>query len=275
MIDYHVHTNLCNHASGTMPEYVQQAIAAGLTEICFLDHLTLNEKGRDLSMKPGDVPLYFYAAKRLAHQYRDRIAVKVGLEIDFSPAYIQPAEDIINRFAFDVIGGSVHFVEDYNIVSSRAADLSAGPPEEILYERYLDCLQQMVDSRIFDVVCHIDVVKKFGRLPPVWFYENLDEILTKIGYNGLTVEINTSGLTHPAGSIYPDGRTVEKCREKGIFVTLGSDAHRPDQVGQHFDRAYDLLKSAGIEHVSGFDRRNRYDVFLTAPDTEAFPGGEM
>lgn len=275
MIDYHVHTNLCNHASGTMPQYVEQAIAAGLTEICFLDHLTINEKGRGLSMTPAQVPLYFYAAKRLAHYYRQRIAVKVGLEIDFSPAYIQSAEAVINRFAFDVIGGSVHFVEDYNIVSSRAADLSAGPPEDILYEQYLYCLQKMVDSRIFDVVCHIDVVKKFGRQPPAWFHENLDEILTKIGYNGLTVEINTSGFIHPAKSSYPDSRTVKKCAEKGIFVTLGSDAHRPDQVGQYFDRACDLLKSAGIHHISGFDRRRRYDVFLTAPDTEAFPGGEM
>ena len=59
MIDYHIHTRLCNHAKGTMEEYIQSAVAKGLREICFLDHLTLTKAGRTLSMAPDEVPLYF------------------------------------------------------------------------------------------------------------------------------------------------------------------------------------------------------------------------
>ncbi|MBW2249280.1 MAG: PHP domain-containing protein [Deltaproteobacteria bacterium] len=40
MIDYHIHTKLCNHARGMMGAYVKRAIEKGLKEICFLDHLT-------------------------------------------------------------------------------------------------------------------------------------------------------------------------------------------------------------------------------------------
>ncbi len=45
MIDYHIHTKLCNHARGVMGAYVKRAIEKGLTEVCFLDHLTLSEPG--------------------------------------------------------------------------------------------------------------------------------------------------------------------------------------------------------------------------------------
>ena len=68
MIDYHVHTSLCNHASGTMEQYVQAAVAKGLNTICFLDHLTLQEAGRDSAMHPREVPMYVDTARRLARQ---------------------------------------------------------------------------------------------------------------------------------------------------------------------------------------------------------------
>ena len=70
MIDYHVHTMLCNHATGTMEAYVRAAVAKGLQTICFLDHLTLQEGGRHNAMHPREVPMYVNAARRLARQYR-------------------------------------------------------------------------------------------------------------------------------------------------------------------------------------------------------------
>ena len=88
MIDYHVHTSLCNHANGTMEQYIRQAVEIGLTEICFLDHLILHEKGRRLTMSPEELPFYFHAARHLANKYKDQIQVKVGLEVDVIPAYL-------------------------------------------------------------------------------------------------------------------------------------------------------------------------------------------
>ena len=84
MFDYHVHTSLCNHATGTMEQYVRAAVAKGLATICFLDHLTFQEAGRANAMFPREVPIYVDVARRLARQYRERISVRVGLEIDFS-----------------------------------------------------------------------------------------------------------------------------------------------------------------------------------------------
>ena len=87
MIDYHVHTPLCNHAKGQMEAYVRKAADIGLQEICFLDHLTICETGKNLSMSVEEVPLYFKHIQALKKRYESIISVKAGLEIDFSPEH--------------------------------------------------------------------------------------------------------------------------------------------------------------------------------------------
>lgn len=264
MIDYHVHTSLCNHANGTMEQYVQSAAAAGLREICFLDHLTLHENGKHLSMSPADVPIYFHAARHLSHVYRDRITVKVGLEVDMDPAHTQQIIDTIAPFSFDVIGGSIHFINDINIVSSQGADAGRERMRIAeLCEIYLEKIDAMLDTDIIDFVCHLDVTKKFGRGTPDGFVYKYDEILSKIRYKDLAVELNTSGRNHGASEFYPSPRLLAMCREKGIPVTLGSDAHSPSSVGRHYDKAIDMLRAIGYTSVSAFTRRQRYDMPLT------------
>ena len=264
MIDYHVHTSLCNHANGTMEQYIQRAVEIGLTEICFLDHLTLHEKGRRLSMSPEELPFYFHAARDLANKYKNQLRVKVGLEVDIIPAYLDQIRKIISPFAFDVIAGSVHFIEDINIVSTKENDPrreKAGM--EYICENYLKNLDDMIDADMIDMICHLDVVKKFGRRPPAHFDEKFDEILSKISYKKVTMELNTSGYNHAASEFYPSPPLLKKCFEKNIPITLGSDAHTPKSVGQHYDEAIDLLMSTGYRHVSAFTRRNRYEIPLT------------
>ncbi len=260
MIDYHVHTRLCNHAHGTMEQYIRCAIEKGLSEICFLDHLTLNEGGCDLSMGIDDVPLYLYAVRRLGNAYKNRIAVKAGLEVDFTPIHAETAARILERFSFDVVGGSIHFVEAANIVSKKGNEPGNPPPDAAFYDSYLELIDMMLDYSCFDVICHLDVVKKFGNQPPVDFFEKMDAILTKIKYKNVVVEVNTSGLSHPANAVYPDPIILKRCFEKNIPVTFGSDAHQPEQVGRNFREAVKLLQDAGYRHITGFSRQHRYEI---------------
>ncbi|MFR2287945.1 MAG: PHP domain-containing protein, partial [Akkermansia sp.] len=45
--DYHTHTPLCLHASGTPQEYVQSAVRAGLREYGISDHAPMQEEPCD------------------------------------------------------------------------------------------------------------------------------------------------------------------------------------------------------------------------------------
>ena len=266
MLDYHVHTSLCNHANGTMEAYIRQGIAAGLSEICFLDHLTLHERGRHMSMAPSDVPLYYQTIRRLGQTYKTDIQIKAGLEIDYDPQNAPEIKKIIQPYDFDVIGGSVHFIDQINIVSSKDTKLREQETIDVICTDYLLLMQEMIDTMPFDIICHLDVTKKFGRRPSLKVREKFEDILSLIRYKNLAVELNTSGFNHAANEFYPDPDLLKKCFEKNIRVTLGSDAHEPAQVARHFDVAMALLAETGYTAITAFYRRAPYDVPLPAPD---------
>jgi histidinol-phosphatase (PHP family) len=263
MIDYHLHTLFCNHAVGGMERYIQSAIDLGLREICFLDHLTIQKTDPGLSMTPEEVPYYFHAVQVLKQKYRKEISIKAGLEVDFNPVVTDFFQDIIETFAFDVIAASLHFPDGLDIVSHRSAWRHGEKDVDDVYELYFDHLKKMLDYRYFDMICHIDLIKKFGRKPSRSFDKEFDAILSIIKDKNVTVEVNTSGYDHPVGDTYPSLDILKKCHEQGIRITLGSDAHHPANVGKHYERVVPTLLSIGYRQVTTFTKRKCGEIPIT------------
>ena len=82
--DYHIHTTLCNHASGEVEEYVERAIEIGLEEIGFSEHMPVMPEPH-LCMSYDDLPFYIEKVHELCDRYCDRITVKLGAEMDMEP----------------------------------------------------------------------------------------------------------------------------------------------------------------------------------------------
>ena len=271
MIDYHLHTLFCNHAVGGMERYVQNAVDSGFREICFLDHLTIRTAGGceegvgrktepGLSMTPEEIPHYFYAVQILKQAYKKKISVKAGLEVDFNPDYTDYYQKIVDTFAFDVIATSLHFPNGFDIVTHRSGWRYGENDADEVYAMYFDQLKKMLEYDYFDVICHIDLIKKFGRKPKKSFEIEYDNILGIIKDKGKTIEVNTSGYDHPARDIYPSLRILEKCYRKGISITMGSDAHHPANVGRHYKRVLPILLSTGYRQLAIFTKRQRGEV---------------
>lgn len=263
-VDYHIHTILCNHARSSMEAYINKAVSMGFQEICFLDHLTLTEPGHELSMTPEEVPLYFNAVQILKKRYIGIINIKAGLEIDFNPFYVDLLQKISGSYAFDVIGSSLHFPEGIDVVS-RKSEWSRGEKDsDYIYGIYLESLDKMLDHSYFDIVCHLDLVKKFGGNPSRSFENEFNCIIEKISRKKLTVEVNTSGYTHPAKEAYPSFDIIKKCRKAGVEISIGSDAHDTESIGQHYDTVLPLILKAGYKQLSVFTQRKRSEIPLPA-----------
>lgn len=261
-INYHVHTPLCNHATGSMPAFIRQAIAIGLSEICFLDHLTLTPVDRGLTMSLEEVPLYYHSARRLATRFRDDIQVKVGLEIDYHPDLTRPVYDIVSTLDFDVIGSSIHYLGDMDIVTRQSGWRLGEGDTDAVYAQYLALMDRMLDEDYFDLVCHFDLPKKYGRLPCRSFETEINALLTKIKARGLAMEINTSGFDNPIAEMYPSPEILQSCLLLGIPVTLGSDAHRPNQLDRYYPQACNTLHRLGLTHLTTFSRRRQGRISL-------------
>lgn len=256
-INYHIHTPLCNHASGSMDDFVKAAIASGLKEICFLDHLTLNPADNGNSMTPGEIPHYLLDAWELRDRYRNDIAIKVGLEVDYTPSAIRVINAVISQYPFDVIGGAVHFLGDQNIVSHKSDwGHGIGDPDEI-YSDYYATILEMLDEDYLDVVCHLDLIKKFKRKPDGAFADKINEVLRKIRDTQRVVEVNTSGFDHPVAEPYPSVSILKQCRKYDIPITLGSDAHQPDQLTRCYEKAKAAIKAAGYDQLTVFTERTQ------------------
>lgn len=262
--DYHIHTKFCNHAKGSIEDFILKSIEKGMSEILFLDHLTLFEKDFKSSMTIKEVPLYFYTVKRLAQKYRDTIIVKCGLETDFHTDSFAQTQEICEKFDFDMIGASVHFVKDFNIASRKKRHEYAHIKKDELAEEYFKNIENMLEYDFFDTVCHFDLICKFCENCPIdsKAFETADKILDKIKQKNISVEVNTSGFANPLKRQYPSEKILEKCLEKKIDITIGSDAHSPEQVGRYFSEILELLKRLNFKHTAGYEKRNKYEILL-------------
>ena len=260
MYDYHVHTRLCNHADGSMAAFIQRAIDSGFREICFLDHLTITSAATPMTMAVAEVPLYFQSLQRLKRVYSDRIDVKVGLEIEFHPRYTHLFQQIVDDFAFDAVGSSIHQIDGIDIVSQPVGQGTANPDPATIGHRYLDYLEMMLTHDYFDVICHLDLLKKFGQNRTALIDERLADILRQMDSREVTVEVNTSGYDHPAAEAYPSAQILELLHQAGIGITVGSDAHRPHEIGRHFQQAFAAIQAVGFRQLSVFTGRRRQAV---------------
>ncbi len=246
-VDYHIHTILCNHAKSSMEAYIKKAVSMGFQEICFLDHLTLTEPGHKLSMTPEEVPLYFNAVQTLKWRYNGVINIKAGLEIDFNPFYVDLFQEISESYAFDVIGSSLHFPGGIDVVSRKSGWSRGERDSDYIYGIYLESLDKMLDYSYFDILCHLDLLKKFGGNPSRSFENEFDCIIEKTGRKKLAVEINTSGYIYPAKEAFPSFDIIKKCFKAGVEITIGSDAHDPESIGQHYDAVLPLILQGRLQ----------------------------
>jgi histidinol-phosphatase (PHP family) len=120
------------------------------------------------------------------------------------------------------------------------------------WRRYFDVLAAAARSGLFDSLSHPDLVKIFGERAPSFDYGSVADAIADAG---VAVEVSTAGLRKPVRELYPHPDLLAACRERGVPVTLGSDAHSPEFVGRDFDRARELLRSAGYESLTVFERR--------------------
>jgi histidinol-phosphatase (PHP family) len=265
MIDLHVHTSRCRHATGTVTEYVEAARRAGIATICFTDHLPLPGGYPDCyAMGPGELPDYVADVREAAalSETQGGPEVLCGVEADWLPESPSPVAQAVSKHALDVVLGSVHFVEGWAFDDPDEVEGYEDLDIDGLWRRYFGQVAAAVASGMFDVLAHPDLVKKFGFFPegdPTALYEQTADALAS---HGVAVEVNAAGLRKPVAEIYPSLALLRVCHRRGVSATMGSDAHSPGEVGAGLTQARELLLEAGYRSVLVFRSRVPEEVPL-------------
>ncbi|CUT04367.1 histidinol-phosphatase HisJ [Candidatus Chrysopegis kryptomonas] len=281
MVDYHTHTKLCKHAKGEIEDYVKKAIEKNLTEIGISDHMPLPYKfDPEHRMELNEFKIYKDWFESAVEKFGGKIKLRFGIEAEFIEDEIDFVKDFIKRGDFDYVIGSVHFLNDWvenlgepygtdyileywNIASHKEEWRWNGKDVDVVYENYYHTMKELVKSGLFDIVGHFDLIKKFGHRANKNFDELISEILKLIKKNDLCIEINTSGLRQKINEIYPSEKILKMIHDYKIPLTLGSDAHTPDDVGRDFDIALALIERYGDGKISIFEKRRRSEIKIS------------
>jgi histidinol-phosphatase (PHP family) len=262
LVDYHVHTARCGHAFGTMEQYVEHAIASGLDELGFSDHLYLywmptDQRDPELGMADWELDFYVEDVERCRRRYGSDITIRLSTEADFVPGQEHALEAILARYDWDYVVGSVHFIDGWGFDDSRKLAGYAEWDIDALYARYFDLVGQSAETGLFDTIAHPDLVKKFGHRAMGDQSGAYAQLAARLARSGVCVEVNTSGLRKPVAEVYPHPDLLRACHTAGVPPTLGSDAHAPTEVAADLASACALLGQVGYRDYVRFNGRQR------------------
>lgn len=256
--DYHTHTPLCRHAEGKPEEYVDAAIAAGLTEYGISDHAPqVPEPFDDWRMAVADMPAYLEWIQRAVDRASGRIPVRCGLECDWLEGCEAWVEDLAGRHDWDYLIGSVHYLGRWDFDNPGKIALWDTRGVADVWSEYWKSYAAMASSGLFDILGHPDLVKKFGHVPEGDLSGYYEPAIDAIAAAGCAIEINTAGWHKPVGEAYPSPGFLDLACSAGIPIVISSDAHAPGEVGRDFARAAGWLKTAGYRETLLFEKRSR------------------
>ena len=258
MFDFHMHSQVSFDGHDTGLAMALAAKEQGLREICFTDHLDYDPLGK---MGKLDFDTDAYNAE-YDHLEVPGLTIRRGMEFGMDRKNLARFQKDLQRRPFDFVLGSIHFVDDLDVYFEDFwRNKTIFQAERRCLEETLVCVELHND---FDVLAHLTYISKTRCHPaprPVRYEDHrevIDEILKVLVRKGKGLEINTSGVDR-CGDYLPPMEMVRRFRELGgEIVTIGSDAHRANRVGQYSFEACELLKDI-FGYVCTFE--NRQPVF--------------
>ncbi|QKJ26497.1 histidinol-phosphatase HisJ [Aliarcobacter cibarius] len=256
-VDLHNHTILCNHATGSVDEYIQRAIELGIDEYGFSCHapMTYDPKYR---MKIEEKAIYEKWINDAKGKYKDVIKVLLAYEVDYLNGYM--LDEILNA-KVDYLIGSVHFLQNKNEMwgfdNPEFIGVYASVDIDKVWEDYFFAIKSMAKTGYFDIAGHLDLIKVFRFLPKKDIRLIAKEALKEIKKSNMVIEINPAGLRKPIGETYPSRQILEEAYDLGINITFGSDAHSIEHIGFGYEESVSLVREIGYKSCVTFENRDR------------------
>jgi histidinol-phosphatase (PHP family) len=254
--DYHTHTPLCRHASGEPEAFVDQALAMGISEYGISDHAPqMPEPFDDWRMLESEIPAYFEWIERARKHAAGRIPIRVGLECDWLEGNEEWIAELATRHPWDYLIGSVHYLGDWDFDNPKWLGRWAESDVDAVWCHYWQTYTRMVDSGLFDIVAHPDLVKKFSRIPEGDLSRYYEPVIDALASSRSVIEINTAGWHKPCAEAYPAPGFLELACSAGVPLIISSDAHAPHEIARDFSKAIEWAKAAGYRETQLFEQR--------------------
>ena len=266
IVDYHMHlrrgpvgkSEEVDHTPSALVPYLEMAAERGVDEIGLTEHVYYFRQTREIWINEyeqqrcvHDLDLY---CDTILDAKRQGLPVKLGIEVDYVGERQDRLAELLAGYPWDFLLGSVHYIGTLAI--DQQPGIWAEDSVVDTWRRYVAALTELAGTGYVDVLAHPDLPKIFSQRPePAVLAELHEQIADTAARSGVALEISTAGLRKPVGELYPDPELLRACVERGVPITLASDAHLPVDVGRDLDQAVALARGAGCETVTVFEGR--------------------
>jgi histidinol-phosphatase (PHP family) len=262
MLDLHTHTKYSKHAKGEVEEVIKSAISNKVDILCLTDHapylVDVNNRILDAELNE-----YIEEVNRASKTYHDQIRVLVGLEVDYHPDHEDYISDLLQSVNLDYVIGAIHYVY-VNGERINVWDIESLSSKEFLDE-YFIYLDKMICSGFFDSIAHPDTIMR-GGIKSKQFFDRFYPLARKMREYKVSYEINCSSRRKSnynvesqskdkGDAVYPNYYLVEALIREGISFTIGSDAHKPEDVGLGIHENLVKCMEVGLEFVTYYESR--------------------
>ncbi len=252
-VDLHNHTSLCNHAEGEIFEYVEKAIQVGTKYLGFSDHAPMDFDPK-YRMSFTEMQKYENEVLKAKEKYKDKIEILLGYEVDYLQGHI---DERVLKAPVDYLIGSVHFIGDWGFDNPEFIGQYENEDIDLIWQKYFDAIKEMAQSKLFDIVGHLDLIKVFKFMPNKDISIIAKDALSAIKEADMVLEINMAGYRKPIAESYPSLSLLQQAYALDIPITFGSDAHKPEQVSLFGEEVEAMAKSVGYTQCAIFHNRKR------------------
>lgn len=256
--NYHTHTFRCHHANGTDEEYVKAAIAGGYQILGFSDHAPWQYRNPQfvprIRMPLSEFVDYYESINRLKIKYADQITIKIGLETEYFPQYMDWMQKFAQDQQLDYLIFGNHFVgsDENGVYYGYECD-----DDEILVQ-YQDDVLAGLKTGLYSCLAHPDLFMR-GRM-------RFDKLCEQVSYQiceaakatNTPLEYNLAGMQvsdmmHIVQYPYP--AFWEIAAKVGNQVIIGCDAHDPSALSNpyYYDKALKELATLGLQRIDSLD----------------------
>jgi histidinol-phosphatase (PHP family) len=252
--NYHTHTFLCQHATGTVDDYCRQALASGISVLGFTDHCPYPDgRWSSVRMNMTELSDYVQAIEQARIDY-PQLIILAGLECEYVPEFADfQKECFLGEFSLDYLIGAAHsYLHNGKFKGIYGEMLNA---EQL--QAYADYLCEAMSSGLYSAIAHPDLFAM-----AIWQWDEETEscsrkILAQASSCRMPLEINAYGLRKPQKEyaegvrhMYPVDEFWRLAAEYDIEVLLGSDAHRPEDVWGNTDQCAEIAKKIGLKVIN-------------------------
>ncbi|MGQ9710424.1 MAG: histidinol-phosphatase HisJ family protein [Anaerolineae bacterium] len=261
--DFHAHTHFSFDSQASPDAVCRAAIARGMPEIALTDHVDMNPlDGGYGYFRPDE---HWREMQDCRARLNGHVRVHIGLECGEPHLFHRELNALTATHEYDVVLGSIHWVGNRPVETAAFFD---GLDFHEGVALYLEELTRLAEEGDYDILAHPDIIRraifrqfKVSEVDWTPYEAPMRRVLRTVAERGKALEVNTSYRRRGMGPPGPSVQVLRWFREEGgQFVTLGSDAHRPEDVGADFGEALAMVRAAGFEAVTVFRRRRPYWV---------------